>query len=267
MTPIPASTQSGASLEVTGRVATVVIDRPLARNAMTLDTWRALPALMGQVEDDPSIAAVILRGASGHFGSGNDIGAFGALHGDPVGAEAFGAAMATAMRAVETCSRPVVVAIEGSCFGAAVALAMAMAGDVRLASDTARFAVTPARLGAVYLRSDLHRLTAAIGMGRTKALIYSAEAIDADEALRIGLIDRTVANEAFEAELDRFVERVLSGSPFTLRQTKAMLRGVGSGQTPAETPETLAAFVAATQGEDFREGVAAFLAKRQPVFR
>jgi hypothetical protein len=122
-------------------------------------------------------------------------------------------------------------------------------------------------LGAVYLRSDLHRLTAAIGMGRTKALIYSAEAIDADEALRIGLIDRTVANEAFEAELDRFVERVLSGSPFTLRQTKAMLRGVGSGQTPAETPETLAAFVAATQGEDFREGVAAFLAKRQPVFR
>ena len=169
------------------------------------------------------------------------------------------------MQAVEAASKPVLMAIEGVCYGAAVALALA--GDLRIASTSAVFAITPAKLGAVYLRSDLHRLVAAVGVGRSKKLIYSAEAIGAAQARRIGLVDEVIAEARFEADLQRLIEAIVAGSTLTLRRTKEMLRELGHGAAPAETRATLASFVEATQGEDFREGVAAFLSKRTPRFR
>ena len=106
-----------------------------------------------------------------------------------------------------------------------------------------------------------------MGWGQSKKLIYLAEAIDATQALRIGLVDEIVPGDRFEAELQRLADTILAGSPFTLRHTKEMLRGLGHGSAPHETSDSLALFVAATQGDDFREGVAAFFAKRPPHFR
>lgn len=264
VTGLKDSSLPSAVLEVRGPVATVRLDRPAARNALGLDAWRSLKGFIAETEDDPTIRVIILRGSGGHFSAGNDISEFGALQDDPAAAEAFGAAMASAMRAVEEVSKPMIVAIEGACYGAAVALTLA--GDIRMASDSASFAITPAKLGALYLQSDLHRLVAAIGVGQAKRLIYSAQAIDADEAKRIGLVERVCPAGTFEAELETLVAGLLHGSAFTLTRTKAMLRATVQGPTPHETPETLAAFVEATQGPDFREGVSAFLGKRLPTF-
>ena len=258
------SSLRSAALEVRGPVATVRLDRPDTRNALGLDGWRSLERLIAETEADPTIRVVILRGAGGHFSAGNDISEFGALRDDPSAAEAFGAAMASAMLCIEEASKPMIVAIEGACYGAAIALALS--GDIRLASDSAAFAITPAKLGALYLQSDLHRLVASVGVGQAKRLIYSAEAINADEAVRIGLVERICAAGTFEAELETLVAGLLRGSAFTLTRTKAMLRATGHGPTPGETRETLAAFVEATQGPDFREGFSAFLGKRSPKF-
>ena len=144
-------------------MATIVIDRQRRRNSLRLATWQRLPALITEAEGDPTVALIVIRGAGGQFGAGNDINEFSALHGDPVAAEAFGAAMAAAMQAIEAAAKPVIMAIEGVCYGAAVALALA--GDLRIAADSASFAITPAKLGALYLASDLHRLVTAIGVG------------------------------------------------------------------------------------------------------
>ncbi|NIJ08398.1 enoyl-CoA hydratase/carnithine racemase [Sphingomonas vulcanisoli] len=258
------SIDHGVRLDVAGSVATVTIDRPDKRNALGLAAWRALPELIRAAEQDRTARVIVVRGAAGHFGAGNDIAEFGALQGDPGAAGAFGAAMAEAMRSIEDAGTPVVMAIEGMCYGASVALALA--GDLRIAADNAVFAITPAKLGALYLRSDLHRLSAAVGNGQAKRLIFSAEAIGADEALRIGLVDEAIAQDRFETRLQQLIAAIVGGSPFTIRRTKQMLRDVGSGPAPVETRESLAAFVEATQGADFAEGIAAFGAKRSPQF-
>ncbi len=255
---------AGVALSVDGGVATILLDRPARRNALGLGTWHALLSLIKAAERDAAAGLIVLRGAGGNFGAGNDISEFGALFGDPIAAKAFGRAMADAMRAIELASKPVIVAIEGFCYGASVALALA--GDLRIAADDASFAITPARLGALYLQSDLHRLVATIGAGLAKRMIYTAQPIDAAKALDIGLVDEVVLSDAFELELDHLTRVILKGSPFTLGRSKAMLWMAGHGAAPLETDESLAPFVEATQGEDFREGVEAFLTKRSPVF-
>jgi enoyl-CoA hydratase/carnithine racemase len=257
-----ASPIEGVSLLMGGAIATIVLDQKQTLNALQLRTWLALPALLAAAERDAAVRLIVLRGARGNFGTGNDIAEFGAVHGDPAAARAFGSAMAEAMRAVEAASKPVIVAIEGLCYGGSVALALA--GDLRIAASNATLAITPARLGALYLRSDLHRLVAAIGPGQSRRMIYSAQPISAARAHEIGLVDEVIAADHFESELKLRTDAILDGSSSTLRLSKDLLRMVNP--TPAETNESLAVFVEATQGKDFQEGVKAFLAKRSPQF-
>ena len=252
-------------LELRDSVATVTIERPGLRNAMGLATWRALRSLVAEAQADEAVGVIVVRGSGKHFGAGNDISELGTFPGDPAAALAFAVAMADAMQAVEDASKPVVMAIEGACYGAA--LALALAGDLRIASDTAAFAIPAARLGALYLRSDLHRLVAAIGPGQSRKLVYSAETIGATQARHIGLIDEVFPADRFEPELRRLIDGILAGSPFTLARTKAMLRDLAQGATPRETSESLGLFVEATQGVDFGEGTSAFLNRRKARFR
>jgi enoyl-CoA hydratase/carnithine racemase len=258
-----APTSEGVSLQIRGSVATIVFDQKRTRNAMQLRTWLGIPALIAAAERHVEVGLILLRGAHGNFGTGNDISEFGALHGDRAAARSFGKAMADAMQAVEAASKPVLVAIEGLCYGGSVALALA--GDLRIAASNATFAITPAKLGALYLQSDLHRLVAAVGLGQSKKLIYSAQPISATRAEEIGLVDGVISSDKFEAELELLTDAILSGSPFTLRRTKEMLGMVAP--TPTETEESLGIFVEATQGNDFVEGVDAFITKRSPRFR
>ncbi len=254
--------ERGAELRVDGSVATIALGDPRRRNALGLRTWLALPGLIEQAERQPDVRVIVMRGNGGVFGAGNDIVELASL--DAEAALVFARATAAATQAVEAAARPVVMAIEGACYGGSVALALA--GDLRVASSDAVFAITPAKLGLVYLRSDLQRLVAAIGMGQSKRLIYTAEAIDAVRAQAIGLVDEVFPSAGFEGGLLRLVHAIAAGSPFTLRRTKDVLRRVGDGHASPETQASLAPFVEATQGVDFKEGSAAFLGKRRPRF-
>jgi enoyl-CoA hydratase/carnithine racemase len=256
--------ESGVTLSVDKGVATILFDRQSARNAMLYATWRALPALIAKAEAHTGVTVIVLRGAGGHFGAGNDIAEFGPMRSDAARCRTYGQAMADAMMAVEHATKPVIAAIQGSCYGASVALILA--ADFRVAAANARFAITPAKLGALYLRSDLHRLVAAIGQGQARRMIYTAAAIEASEAAAIGLVEQLLPVDSFHTELDLMLQSILLGSSFTLHHSKRMLRGVGHGQTPAEDDESLGWFVDAMQGTDFAEGYAAFMAKRAPNF-
>ena len=254
------------SLTVTTRsgIANVTLDRPGRRNAMLASMWQALPKVMTEIDADPAVSLVVLRGSGGHFGAGNDIADFLAHCVSVDQARSYAWAMAAAMRSVEALAKPIVAAIEGDCYGASVALTLAC--DLRVAADNAGFAITPAKLGVLYLSSDLARLSALIGPARVRDMIFTARRLDAREAQNIGLVDRLLPHAGFEEGLVEVLRSIAIGSPVTIRGTKAMLRRLSPGDAPPETEETIAGFVAATQGADFKEGAQAFLEKRRPNF-
>lgn len=253
------------ALRVHEGVATITIARPAKINALRLAGWQSLHAMVLAADRDPAVRLIVVRGAGKHFSAGNDIAALGTFPGNLPDARVFVTAWAGAIQAVEDASKPVVMAIEGVCYGAA--LALSLAGDMRLASSNAVFSIPVAKLGALYLRSDLQRLVATIGMGQSKKLIYTSEVFGADQALRMGLVEEVFPEERFEAALQQLVATMLARSPFTMRRSKAMLRGLGPDSVGRETSESLASFAESTQCADFVEGISAFLDRRTAHFQ
>jgi enoyl-CoA hydratase/carnithine racemase len=259
------SPKGDVTLAIRDAVATITLERPSKINAMRLATWQALCAQVVAADRNPAVGVIVVRGSGKHFGAGNDIAALSTFPGNLADAREFATAWADGIQAVEDASKPVLMAIEGVCYGAA--LALSLAGDVRIASTSAVFSIPVAKLGALYLRSDFQRLVATIGMGQSKKLIYSSEVFGAEQAMRIGLVEEMFAEDRFEAELARLIETILSRSPFTLLRSKEMLREIGRGDIVRETSDSLAAFAESTQSSDFAEGINAFLARRTARFR
>lgn len=244
-------------------VATLLIDRPARRNAMDRAMWRALPALVATAVVDRGVAVLCVAGAGGHFCGGADIGEFADCYATPEATAATNAAIREAVEALAACPKPTVALVQGACVGGGVALALAC--DLRLAADDARFAVTPVKLGLIYSHADTQRLVRAIGAGRAKELLFSARVVVAEEALRIGLIDRLSPKAAFVAESDSYLRSLAGASRPALRGVKAMVKAIEDGAV-RETDALAGLFEDPFGGADFAEGYAAFLAKRLPRF-
>lgn len=148
------------SLDVDGPVAVLTIDRPAKRNAMSYDMWVALPGLLAKAGADDTVRALVIRGTD-HFSAGADIGEFETLRADPDGARRYSAAVHAGERAIATLGKPTIAAITGVCVGGGCEIALAC--DLRVAADDARFGITPAKLGIVYNFTSTKQLVDAVG--------------------------------------------------------------------------------------------------------
>ena len=175
-----------------GDVARLTLDRPEARNAIPAAGWRWLEAAAGEVAGSDA-RLLVVTGAGGAFCAGADLGDFAAMRDDEAARIAFRTGMRAAFDALRTLEVPTIAAVGGPCYGAGVALAMAC--DIRVASEAARFAITPARIGLSFPQEDVHRLGALVGPGQASRLLFTGETIDAAEAHRIGLVEQ-VGGEA-----------------------------------------------------------------------
>lgn len=246
-----------------GAVATLLLDQPPRRNAMTRAMWRTLPGLVAEAAADPDIAVLRVEGAGGHFCGGADISEFAETYATPAATAAANADIAAAVEALAGFPKPAVAVIRGACVGGGVALALAC--DLRFAATDARFAVTPAKLGLIYSQADTTRLMHAVGAARAKDLLFTGRVLDAAEALRIGLVDEHRASEELETFASTWLAPVAQGSRTALRDIKAMVRAVEEG-APSGSSALRALFDAAFAGADFAEGYRAFLDKRPPRF-
>lgn len=247
-----------------GPVARIILDRPEKRNALSEAMWAALGEAARELSGDTGVRVVIVSGEGGSFAAGADITEFETVYASPERAEAYAATISGALSAIAALPLPVIARIEGACVGGGCAVALAC--DLRFCSSDARFAVTPARLGLAYPFEDTRRLVDAVGPSAAKDLLFSARFIDADEALRIRLVDRLAPPGELDAVLGDYVDTLLGVSGATARGAKAAVNAVASG-TREETARTRAAFRAAFSGEDFKEGYQAFLERRAPRFR
>ncbi|QGN54454.1 enoyl-CoA hydratase/isomerase family protein [Novosphingobium sp. Gsoil 351] len=245
-------------LEREGVVAHLLIDRPDKRNAMTLAMWQAIPGLVEQAIADRAVRALVIRAAApGPFCAGADLGEILDRKDDPAWLAESQAAINRTQRAVARATLPTIAFVEGDCIGGGCGLAVAC--DLRVATAEARFAVTPAKLGLVYPLHDVKLLVDLVGPGQAKRLMYSGSIIDADEALRIGLVETIAASPA------GLLEPILEVSPFSIRETKGFVRRVLEGQAE-DDDATWSTFAGAFAGSDFREGVGAFVARRKARF-
>ena len=245
-------------LEVTGGVARLLIDRALKRNAMTSAMFEMLPGLIAEAVGDTRVRVIVLTSARARlFCAGADIGELAQNAGDKAWHAANQAAINRAQYELARAAKPTIGFIDGDCIGGGCGLALAC--DIRVSSTRGRFGITPAKLGLVYPLHDTKLLVDAVGPGQAKRMLYTGAILNAEEALRIGLVDILADSP------DELIGEIAANSGHSHRQTKAIVRRILDGQAEDDAA-TLAMFGGAFDGLDFREGVSAFLDKRTPEF-
>lgn len=240
-------------------VATIWLNRAEKRNAMSHEMWTALADSCHELARDHSVRVLIVRGVGGHFCAGADIGGFSGGMSD-----AYQAQNREAEEALAAFPRPTIAFITGSCVGGGVQIAGAC--DLRFADATSKFGITPARLGIAYPTYALERAVRLVGPSAAKHLLFSAELIDAERALRIGLIDELLETDVAIERLEVFTS-LLANERSLLTQiiSKEMVNEVAaSGGVSAQTIERWAPVLA--NNSDMPEGVAAFAERRSPNF-
>ncbi len=253
---------SNVVLDIDGPIATVTLARTAARNALT---WEMYDALVEACDAVPTAGArvVIIRGSDGAFSSGTDIAQFDQVRSGADGV-AYERRLAHVIERLEAVDVPTIAAINGPAVGGGCALAVAC--DLRIAADTARLGVPVARtLGNCLSVENLARLVDLVGQGRALELMFTGRLVPAAEALAWGLVHRVVPAADLDAETGTLARELASRATSTLATTKAMLRRLRAARRPApgDCDDLIAACYASA---DFREGVAAFAARRPPAF-
>ena len=252
------------NLAIDGGVATLTIDRPARRNALTHAMWVELAALMEALQDDGTVRVVVLRGAGADFSAGADISEFDTLRGTPESARVYEAANSAAFAAVRLCRLPVIAAIRGICFGGGFGLAAA--ADLRIATPDASFSVPAAKLGLAYPLDAMVDILGSAGEQMAKYMTFTAARIDAARALSAGFLLEVVEAGRFDARLDELARTVAANAPLSIKATKAALRATRSGN--AGDMALAQTYGDATfASEDYAEGRAAFKERRRPAFR
>lgn len=244
-----------------GPLAIVTLNKPEKRNALAMPDWQALGATIRGFAGDESVRAVILTGAGGHFCAGADIGEFDTSRQDARSGDAYTRAVDAAAEAILDLPKAVIGAIEGSCFGGGCGLAMDC--DIRIAAKGARFAIPAAKLNIVYNLRDTRNLLALAGPGRAKRVLFSAEPVDAETALRIGLVDELVEAAPLEAA-KRLALKIAENAPMSVAGAKTLLNALVAGRPAQALSEQLSH--RALESDDYKEGRRAFKEKRKPRF-
>ncbi|MHB8618591.1 MAG: enoyl-CoA hydratase/isomerase family protein [Chloroflexota bacterium] len=249
----------------TGAIQWVIFNRPHARNAMTWAMYDGLAQACREVNEDPSVRAVVLTGAGGQaFVAGTDIGQFRAFN-SPRDALDYEANGDRVMDAIESVRVPTIAAIAGPCTGGGAGIAACC--DIRVASPSARYGFPIARtLGNCLSLRGYARQVALLGIPRVKDLLLTARLVSAPEMLSWGVVSEvTDTEEALLPRAHTLAELIAGNAPLTLQVTKRALRLLRDRLLPEMgDPAEADLILTCYQSRDFKEGVEAFLAKRPP---
>ena len=253
-------------VERAGPIATVVFNRPQARNAISLAMWSEIARVTDDLVKDDSVRAIVYRGAGTEaFASGADIKEFPESRKDAETSQRYNAITAVAYAAVRECPKPTVAMIYGFCMSGAMGLAMGC--DLRFAAEGSKFGIPAARLSIVYPPEAIGQLVDLVGPAYARDILYSARTVSDQEALAIGLIQRLVPAAALERTTYDYLTLVADNAPLSVRGSKASIQAYLAGYTDESRARLRALSLEAVASEDYREGTRAFLEKRRPTFQ
>jgi enoyl-CoA hydratase/carnithine racemase len=245
--------------DIDGSIGTLTFNRPHARNALTWDMYDALVEACETVDRAPALRVLVVRGAGGAFAAGTDIAQFRDFRTGADGV-AYERRLDAVIDRLEAVTKITLAAIDGAAVGGGCSIALAC--DLRVCSDRARLGVPVARtLGNCLSAANLARLVDTLGPARALDLLLTGRLMDAEEALRAGVVPRVVPAAALDAEVARVAAELSVRAGSTVAATKAALRRIREGRRPAAADDLIAACYASPE---FREGVKAFLEGRAP---
>jgi enoyl-CoA hydratase/carnithine racemase len=252
-------------VERAGPIARMVFDHEKRRNAITVDMWSAIPGVVAELQGDPSVRVVIMRGAGSEaFVSGADISEFEKTRTGNAGRD-YDAMTARAFAALRSLEKPLLALVHGFCIGGGAALALT--ADLRYAADDARFGVPPARLGLGYHTAGIRALIRTVGFSETADLLFTARRVSAEEARRIGLVNEVFAKDLADEAVEQIAHTMADNAPLTIQSAKITLQELAKLEAERDSKRIKASIERCYQSEDFTEGVRAFLEKRKPKFQ
>jgi enoyl-CoA hydratase len=250
-------------VERRGRVAIVTINRPEKRNALNIQTRAEGAAALEELREDEGVRVVVFTGAGDKaFIAGADIGEFAGRTAVTQRDVMTGRSLFTA---IDTFPKPVIAMINGYCLGGGCELALAC--DLRIASERASFGQPEINLGIIPGGGGTQRLTHLVGEGKAMELILTGEIIDAQTAYSYGLVNTVVAAEELEAKTMEIANRIAEKSPVALRMAKEAVKTASRSTLDEGLRREIDLFALCFSSEDKDEGVTAFLEKRKPEFK
>ena len=246
-----------------GAVATVVLDSPKRRNALSVELALGLQDAMAELDADPALRCVVLRGAGGRaFSAGADISEFAAWRVNKRRGRIYAGILGAALEAVRACRHPTVALIEGDCIGGG--LGVAVMCDLRVCGASSRFGVPVKRLGLVESPDELAPLVAKLGANAMLEILLLGEVFGAEDALRLGLVNRVAPDAEVETAAYRLAASIAEGAPLSARWHKKFIHRLLDPRplTGEERDEGYDCY----DTEDFQIGFRAFLAKERPKF-
>jgi enoyl-CoA hydratase/carnithine racemase len=249
-----------------GAIGWMIFNNPERRNAVSTEMWQAIPGVLKAFEADPGIRVVVYTGAGDKaFVSGADISQFEDVRANREANEVYSARSATANRSMTRIAKPSIAMIKGYCIGGG--LAVALTCDLRICSDDSRFAIPAARLGLGYGYDGLKTLTDVVGPAFAKEILFTARQFSADEALRIGLVNKVVPAGELEQTVRDYAATIGRNAPLTVRAAKMAVREALKDPDRRQLDEVSKAVDACFESADYAEGRKAFMEKRDPVFQ
>ncbi|HEY91026.1 MAG TPA: enoyl-CoA hydratase [Dehalococcoidia bacterium] len=252
-------------VEKQGNICTLTINRPEKRNSVNPETLLQLGDTLNSLKEDGETRVIIIRGSGeSAFSSGYDIGRLGGGTSEPEGPRRD--AFKYCLDSIQDFPYPVIAMIYGYAVGGGLEIAVTC--DIRLAADTARLGITPARLGVVYSAAGVNRFLNLVGISHTKELFYTGRIIDAERALDIGLVDHVYPVEELHRAAYELAQEIAHNAPLTIRGIKTtvskLLKRTAPG--PEDEAELARLQAEAYRSDDLKEGQKAFLEKRKPRF-
>ncbi|MFQ5675119.1 MAG: enoyl-CoA hydratase/isomerase family protein [bacterium] len=247
-----------------GPLATIVLNRPEKLNALTKSMWQKLAETFVSLSRDDDLRCIIIRGAGGRaFSPGNDIKEFEKERNNVEAARAYGTVMCETLRAIESCKHPVIAMIQGVCVGGGLEIASVC--DLRICAESSRFGIPVNRLGLVMSLRELRGLANLVGRAAALEILLEGEIFGAARAREMGLVNRVVADDLLEQEVEKTAARIVKGAPLVARWHKQFINRLAD-PTPLSEQEMDEGY-ACFGTEDFQIGYRAFLEKTEPKFK
>lgn len=251
--------------DVTDGVGLITFNQPEKRNAMSVEMWDGLTAILDSWEHDESVRCVVLTGAGDKaFVSGADISQFEGKRSNAEAQKEYDKLTSAGRAKLGSFRKPVIARISGFCLGGG--LGIAMQADLRIAAEGSQFGIPAAKLGIAYGFDMVRRLISLLGHAHARMLLFTGDRIDAAEAARIGLVNRVVPAADLHAAVDKLARTMAGNAPLSLTGMKLIANNAMRDPADRDMAAVEHAVLTCFDSADYTEGRTAFMEKRAPKF-